>query len=68
MDSLAELDRGLRGVTLTDLDAYINGCMGRSEDYAAGIADRNDYAIMLARTTLAQTGCPATRNRVMPPC
>lgn len=34
--------------------------------YEICIADRNDYAVMLARTHLARAGCRATRNRVMP--
>ena len=34
--------------------------------YEYSIADRNDFAIMKARTVLALTGCKATRDRVMP--
>jgi hypothetical protein len=34
--------------------------------YENAISDRNDGAIMTARTVLAATGCRATRDRVMP--
>lgn len=34
--------------------------------YQLGVSDRNDYAIMLARTILADVGCKATRERAMP--
>jgi len=41
--------------------------VGRDDAYSNAICDRNDYAIMRARTMLAQVGCRATRDRVMPP-
>lgn len=67
MSQLAELDRSMRRVELTDEDGDI--LCRRWDDfqnYVRGIADRNDYAVMLARTTLAKVGCRATRDRVMP--
>ena len=66
--AIAELCRSMRGITLTREDEtalYVAG-LGDQHEYANGIADRNDYAIMLARTTLAAAGCRATRDRVMP--
>jgi hypothetical protein len=35
-------------------------------EYEYSIADRNDYAVMHARTAIAHYGCRATRERVMP--
>lgn len=34
--------------------------------YENSIADRNDAAVMLARTVLASRGCRASRDRAMP--
>src|SRR5690348_11855777 len=34
--------------------------------YEYSVADRNDFAVMLARTSLAAHGCRAVRDRVMP--
>lgn len=58
----------MRGIELTPEDqvALYAAALGETHEYANGIADRNDAAIMRARTTLAQAGCRATRNRVMP--
>lgn len=50
---------------LTSWDEWIFSRLGWQEAYEYGIADRNDYAIMLARTTIALVGCRATRSRVM---
>lgn len=66
--ALAETCRAMRGIELTQEDQvalYVAG-LGEMHEYANGIADRNDAAIMKARTALAQAGCRATRNRVMP--
>ena len=59
--------------SLTELDAWIFQQMHypgagsfNKEAYEYGISDRNDYAVMLARTVIAQVGCRATRSRVMP--
>ena len=61
---LADTNRHMRGIELTQEDAdilffHLNG----SEAYKYAIADRNDYAIMHARTVLATVGCRATRDR-----
>jgi hypothetical protein len=61
---LAATNRHMRGIELTQEDSdilffHLNG----NEAYEYAIADRNDYAIMLARTTLAVAGCRATRDR-----
>lgn len=66
--SLAALDRSIRRIDLTPEDEtalYLAG-LGERHEYSNGISDRNDAAIMLARTALAASGCRATRNRVMP--
>lgn len=63
---LGPLDRSMQGLDMEPLDEYINSLQGECADYANAIADRNDYAIMKARTVLAMTGCRATRDRVMP--
>jgi seryl-tRNA(Sec) selenium transferase len=48
-------------------DQYVLECvLGYHGAYEALVSDRNDAAIMHARTQLAQVGCPATRDRVMP--
>jgi hypothetical protein len=67
MAAFAELDRDIRGITLTPEDdaALYVAALGDRHEYSNGIADRNDYAIMLARTVLAVRGCRATRNRAM---
>ena len=44
------------------LHCYSGGSFNH-EAYELGIADRNDYAIMVARTVLREIGCPATRRR-----
>ncbi len=66
--SLADLERGQRGIVLTDEDEGImwNLDCCEYERYKMSIADRNDSAVMLARTMLAKAGCRATRNRAMP--
>ena len=66
--SIASLNRHLRGIELTDEDhaAFFDIGMGYDAEYAYGVADRNDAAVMLARSSLAAKGCRATRDRVMP--
>jgi hypothetical protein len=58
---------------LTPEDQYImdlfhcqSGGSFNREAYELHIADRNDYAVMLARTVIASVGCRATRSRCMP--
>ena len=52
---------------ISDDDLYVLECIhGRDQAYYALVADRNDAAVMLARTALAKYGCRATRDRVMP--
>lgn len=63
---LGELCRAMRGLDMDPLDIYIGQRLGEMEDYANAIADRNDAAIMTARTRLAADGCRAVRDRVMP--
>lgn len=59
-----------QGITDEDRDAFFAaglqpyGVVQPCYDY--GIADRNDYAVMLARTVLSSVGCRATQKRVMP--
>ena len=63
---LAEI---VREYSLTPEDDCINlfhTGMGHQEEYDYAIADRNDYAVMVARTILAARGCRATRDRTMP--
>lgn len=66
--SLAETDRAMRGIQLTPEDeaAFYAASLGERHEYSNGTADRNDAAIMRARSTLAAAGCRATRNRAMP--
>ena len=69
MNGIAEINRGSRRIQLTDEDECIfRFSLNRSntEEYEAGISDRNDAAIMLARTALSMAGCRATCKRVMP--
>lgn len=68
MANISELNRSMRGITLTNEDevAFYVAALGESHEYSNSIADRNDAAIMQARTLLAHTGCKATRNRAMP--
>ena len=52
---------------LTDEDVMIAlGRFSEVEGYEHMIADRNDAAIMLARTTLSLAGCRAICKRMMP--
>lgn len=52
---------------MTDEDQYIMLFhVGAQEHYEYSIADRNDYGVMLARTTLVLASCRATRDRAMP--
>ena len=63
------LNRPHMSPQLTEIDQIIFAFeinVSHNEEYTLAIADRNDYAIMLARTTLAKAGCRATRDRVMP--
>lgn len=66
--SLADIDRGQRGIELTNEDESILWDLDCTEydRYTMCVTDRNDYAVMLARTTLAKAGCRAIRDRVMP--
>jgi hypothetical protein len=66
--SIAETCRAMRGIQLTreDETALYVAALGEQHEYSNGIADRNDYGIMLARTVLAVHACRATRSRVMP--
>jgi hypothetical protein len=69
MSQLAELHRALDGINLTDEDQAIflfHGHMSDIEQYEASISDRNDYAVMVARTAIARIGCRSTRARAMP--
>lgn len=68
MALFAELNRSMRGIQLTPEDEvvlHVAG-LGDAHEYANAISDRNDAAIMLARTALADRGCRATRDRAMP--
>ena len=66
--SLASLNRHMRGIELTPEDEGILAFLDLSDyaRYELSIADRNDAAIMHARTVLAMAGCRASRDRSMP--
>ena len=62
-----EINRSKRGITLTDEDAIITASLlGEIADYSYAISDRNDAAIMSARSILTHAGCRATCKNVMP--
>ena len=63
--AIADTNRGMRGLELTDLDYFICADRGEIEDYNNAISDRNDYAIMAALDAAARLGCRATRNRLI---
>ena len=65
--SIVDTNRAMRGISLTDEDVSIfDGWVSYIGQYDAAIDDRNDYAVMLARTVLTEHGCRATCKRAMP--
>lgn len=67
MNGLTELEHGERGIVLTDEDYWLmRERFCDYEHYNLSICERNDAAIMAARTVVAVTACRATRNRLMP--
>ena len=65
--SIADTNRGMRGLEFTQEDQCVFAeRLDEVSDYQYAISDRNDAAVMLARTVLAASGCKTTRNRTMP--
>lgn len=66
--SYLAIERHQRGIELTWEDSEILSVrMTEYEQYQLSVCERNDYAVMAARSLIARIACRATRDRVMPP-